>query len=190
MAAAPKKEPAKANDAPAEAAATGGKKKMFLMIGLALLLVVISVGATVVVLKLMAPSANTEASHEEDKPTPLAPAIYLALAPDFTINFHIKGRQRYLQTEVTLMYRDPAVEELLNLHMPAIRNGLVMLFSSKNFDELQTVEGKNSLRDEALHEIQAILQKEFAAGESTEEGEEHQSPPEIEQVLFTKFVMQ
>lgn len=197
-------------------AASGSKKKLFLLIGVAVLLVAISVGGTITALKLMSPGGDEESAEEEEEVVeevePLAPAIYFQMTPNFTINFNVNGRQRFLQAELTLMYRDPVLEPVLKLHMPAIRNGLVMLFSNKNFDELQTPEGKENLRKEAFDTIQGILMKEQEATapkpEEDEEDEEDDGDkkdkkknkkakeaekpkfPGIEQVLFTNFVMQ
>lgn len=209
MAAAPQKQPVAENT---EADKKGGKKKLLLIIGLALLLVAISVGGTLITLKFLAPDKADEQVVEEDKaPQPLPPAIYYELSPNFTINFNVNGRQRFLQAQITLLYRDEELEPLLKLHMPVIRNGLVMLLSSKNFAELQTTEGKESLRAEALKTVRDILEKEQVAAHAGDEkdedekdkdkdkdekdadkkGDEH--PPEypnVEQVLFTNFVMQ
>jgi flagellar FliL protein len=183
MAAAPK--------AKAGGAESGSKKKLFLMIGVAVALIIISIGGTVVALKILspAPPAGEAVAAAEHAPSTLAPAIYYAMTPNFTINFNVNGRQRYLQAAITLLYRDPLLEELLTLHMPAIRNGLVMLLSGKNFDELQTSEGKEILREEALEIIRSQLQKEKAALVASGKGE-GVSAANVEQVLFTNFVMQ
>lgn len=178
------------------------KKKLFMFIGLAVLLVAISVGATFfVVSKMMGgkksggdeeAAASSEAVEEVAKP-----AIYFPLKT-FTVNYDVNGRQRFLQAELTLMYRDETVLKILELHMPAVRNSLVMLLSRQVFDELQTAEGKEKLRTEALAEIQSIIAKETAASAEKTDDEEDKDekatakPPEpnIEQVLFTQFVMQ
>ncbi|MEN0038862.1 MAG: flagellar basal body-associated FliL family protein [Cellvibrio sp.] len=186
MAAAPKAK----NDA-GSAEAAPKKKKLFLMIGIAVALIAISVGGTVVALKVLspAPEAGKAGETKEHAKEDLAPAIYYEMKPNFTINFNVNGRQRYLQAAITLMYRDPLLENLLKLHMPAIRNGLVMLLSGKNFEELQTPEGKDKLREEALQIIRDYVKKEQealgAAGKS-----EETSSANVEQVLFTNFVMQ
>lgn len=186
------------------------KKKLFMIIGVAVALVTISIGGTIFALKMLTPSSETgEEAAEVEEVKVLAPAIYQTMKPNFTINFNVKGRQRYLQAELTLMYRDPLLDPLLTLHMPAIRNGLVMLFSSKNFDELQTAEGKEILRTEALAIVQNLLIKEqeaLAAAKKAAEGDDEEEDDEddekdkeakkapeystIEQVLFTNFVMQ
>ena len=191
MAAAPKTKNGAGNaDADANADAKKKKKKLFLIIGLAVLLIVISIGGTVVALKVLAPPPPAGAAAEAERAaSTLLPAIYYEMTPNFTINFNVNGRQRYLQAAITLMYRDPLLEELLKLHMPAIRNGLVMLLSAKNFDELQTSEGKEALRAEALEIIRGQLQKEQEALVARGDSEEV-SAANVEQVLFTNFVMQ
>jgi len=177
------------------------KKKLFMFIGLAVLLVLISVGATFfIVSKMMAPKhveEGDESVAEASEPI-AAPAIYYPLKPNFTVNFDVNGRQRFLQTELTLMYRDPDVVKTLELHMPAVRNGLVMLLSSQVFDELQTVEGKEKLRAAALKTVQEIIAKEESAtaekskekDDKKDKDKEKKPQPNIEQVLFTQFVMQ
>lgn len=184
MAAAPKAK----NDA--GSAGSGSKKKLFLLIGVAVALIILSIGGTVVALKFLSPEQPAgESATKEPEHTALAPAIYYEMKPNFTINFNVNGRQRYLQAAITLLYRDPLLEELLKLHMPAIRNGLVMLLSAKNFDELQTPEGKEQLREEALAVVRNQLQKEQEA--LTAQGNADKvSSANVEQVLFTNFVMQ
>jgi flagellar FliL protein len=143
-----------------------------------------------VALEFLAPAPpEGEVAEEEQAESTLAPALYYEMTPNFTINFNVNGRQRYLQAAITLLYRDPLLEELLKLHMPAIRNGLVMLLSAKNFEELQTNEGKEILRKEALEIIRSQLQKEQEALVTSGKSEEV-SPSNVEQVLFTNFVMQ
>lgn len=190
MAAAPQKTKPDAGNGEANAGASK-KKKLILIIGLAVALVAVSIGGTVVALKMLspAPATETSANAEPAKPS-LAPAIYFDMAPNFTINFTVNGRQRYLQAAITLLHRDPDLDILLKLHMPAIRNGLVMLLSSKNFDELQTNEGKETLKAEALAIINDLLKKEQEVLAAANEDEEKKPVTMVEQVLFTNFVMQ
>jgi flagellar FliL protein len=198
------KDEPKVDDA-ALAEAKKKKKKLFMFIGLAVLLVIISVGATFfVVSKMMgskpAAEAGEAASESSEEAAPAAPAIYYPLKPNFTVNYDVNGRQRFLQAELTLLYRDPSVLKILELHMPEVRNGLVMLLSRQIFEELQSADGKEKLRAAALKTIQDIITKEMASGaekskekddeKSKEKGKEKKPEPNIEQVLFTQFVMQ
>ena len=190
----------------AAAEAKKKKKKLFMFIGLAILLVLISVGATFFIVSKMMGSkhaadgdeASTESSESAESAT-VAPTIYYPLKPTFTVNYDVNGRQRFLQAELTLMYRDEAVVKTLELHMPAVRNGLVMLLSNQVFEELQTAEGKEKLRAAALQTVQDIIAKEEASAEKGKEKDDGKNKekiktkkpqPNIEQVLFTQFVMQ
>ncbi|RYZ23970.1 MAG: flagellar basal body protein FliL [Chitinophagaceae bacterium] len=196
---------------PAVAEAKKKKKKLFMFIGLAVLLVLISVGVTFfIVSKMMASkhSGDDESSSESSEAAEVvaAPAIYYPLKPNFTVNYDVNGRQRFLQAELTLMYRDETVLKTLELHMPAVRNGLVMLLSSQVFEELQTAEGKEKLRAAALKTVQDIIAKEELAiadkekeknkdeekddKKGKEKAKDQKPQPNIEQVLFTQFVMQ
>ena len=149
-------------------------------------------------------SEGEEASSEssDDAETAAAPAIYYPLKPNFTVNYDVNSRQRFLQAELTLMYRNEAVKKVFEDHMPEVRNGLVLLLSGQVFEELQTAEGKEKLRAAALKTIQDIIVKESARSaektkekddgkeKSKEKGKEKKPEPNIEQVLFTQFVMQ
>ncbi len=105
------------------------------------------------------------------------PAIYLPIDPAFVVNFASQGKARFLQVTVEVMTRDPLMPDQIKLHMPVIRNNLMLLFSSQSYDGVSTLEGKETLREEALEVVQQIL-------------EEETGDPGIEAVYFTSFVMQ
>ena len=109
---------------------------------------------------------------------PKAEAIYVKLDPPFVVNFEAKGIMRFLQITVEVMTRDPHTEELLKQHDPMIRNNLLMLFGNQDFEKINSVEGKEALRAEALKNIGESLK--------TEGGK----PKLVEQLYFTSFVMQ
>jgi flagellar FliL protein len=163
-------------NAPAKLA---GKKRLILLALLLVGLVGLSVGATVLALKFLSPpSADVQPEISEDAPPPLPqPAIYYPLKPPIIVNFMVRGRQRFLQAELTLMTRDETVISTIELHQSMIRNALILLIGGQVYEELQTAEGKELLRQQCLQEIQRILQQEI-------------SKPGIDQVLFTNFVMQ
>ncbi|WP_347330244.1 flagellar basal body-associated FliL family protein [Marinimicrobium locisalis] len=153
------------------------------LIGLAVLLVLLSVGVTMGLLHFLGPedpepSEGEPAAVEEEPPEPASQeAIYYPLNEKLVVNYNVRGRQRFLQTEITLMFRDNKVADVLERHMPRIRNDLIMLLSGQEFEDLQTPEGRELLRQDALRSIQDILQEEIGQ-------------PGVEQVLFTSFVMQ
>ncbi len=103
--------------------------------------------------------------------------IYSKLGDAFIVNFMAGDQIRYLQVEIEVMSRDPDVAKDIETHMPVIRNNLVMLFSGLDFETISTVEGKQKIREQALHEVQKIL-------------EEQTGYKGIEDLYFTSFVMQ
>ena len=163
------------------------KKKLIIIIVSVLLLIVLSIGGTLFAVKMLTPEPEPEVVLDEDgNPIPSAeeqeamakmPAIYFPLKPPIIVNFQARGRQRFLQAEVTLMAREDDVIEAVELHMPMIRNSLVLLFGGQIYAELQTEEGKELMRQQALAALQEIMDKEIGK-------------PGIEKLLFTNFVMQ
>lgn len=106
-----------------------------------------------------------------------ADAIYIPFTPAFTVNFGGSSSSRFMQVTIEAMTHDPSVVELVNKHMPVIRNNIVLLLSSQSVESVSTLEGKEKLRQEILKSVQDILQKR--AGK-----------PGIEEIYFTSFVMQ
>lgn len=105
------------------------------------------------------------------------PAVYLPIDPAFVVNFASQGKARFLQITVEVMTRDITVPDKVKLHMPVIRNNLMLLFSTQTYDDVSTLDGKESLREESLEVVQQIL-------------EEETGDPGIEAIYFTSFVMQ
>ncbi|WP_028239480.1 flagellar basal body-associated FliL family protein [Stutzerimonas azotifigens] len=166
---------ATAGDAPA-----GGKGKLKLIIvGVVafLLAIGLSIGGTWYVMQQgQEQEAAAPAEGAPGMPQRQA-AVYEVLMPAFVVNYNQNGRQRYMQTTLALMSRDPVALGALKEHMPLLRNRLVMLFSSQDFAALATPVGKEMLRQQATATVQELAQKELGK-------------LAVEQVLFTNFVLQ
>lgn len=158
----------------------GGKKKLILLIVVGLVLVGLSVGGTLLALNMMVGKeeqvAEGEAGEQAVEEEQL-PAIYYPLKPTIIVNFNARGRQRFLQAEVSLMVRENDVVAAIEEHSTMLQHSLLMLFSAQDYSELQTPEGKELLRQLALEEMRTRLEQEIGK-------------PGVEQVLFTNFVMQ
>ncbi len=120
-------------------------------------------------------SQGIESEGELQKPR--GEAIYVDLAPPFTVNFQGSRGPRFLQISVEVMTRQAEVRELLKQHMPVIRSQLILLFSSQSSEELDSREGKEKLIQETLATIQRVL-------------EEQSGKKGVEAVYFTSLVMQ
>jgi flagellar FliL protein len=84
---------------------------------------------------------------------------YLELGKPIVVNLDGSSGVRFLQVSVALMTYSEADLEKVKKHMPVIRHNLVLLFSSQNFTELQTIEGKKKLQSSALSMIRQELEK-------------------------------
>ena len=162
------------SDAVVKDPATKGKIKLIVLIVVALLLAIgMSVGATWFFMH----SAQSKPVAAETAVVGKQPAIFEPMAPAFVANYNQNGRQRYMQVSITMQGRNQADLEALKVHMPVIRNNLVMLFSGQDFTTLATPVGQEMLRQKATASVQEVAQKELGK-------------VVIEQLLFTNFVLQ
>lgn len=157
----------------------GGLKKIIILAVVCLVIAGISVGGTITVLKMTAPPPPVVEGEEGAEPAPeeKKDAIYFPIKPEIIVNYTARGRQRYLRTDITLLIRDADMIATLETHMPAVRNALNMIIGGQVYQEIQTAEGKELMRQQCLQELRKIIEAEVGK-------------PGIEEVLFTSFVMQ
>lgn len=125
-----------------------------------------------------APDAATAGAAGEAAEAPKAPPVYLPIDPALVASFQDAGQMRFLQVSVELMARDEKVIEAVKVHMPVIRNNLLMMFGGQTLAALTNRDEKEKLRAAALAEVQRILAAN-AVGE-----------PGVEDLYFTSFVVQ
>ncbi|WP_185266954.1 flagellar basal body-associated FliL family protein [Halopseudomonas xiamenensis] len=155
-------------------ATAAGNRKLIILICVGLLALLLSAGG--LTYALLSSRDSGGAAPVVQEPARL-PALYQPLEPAFTVNYAHGGRQRYMQVNVVLMGRDPQAMAAAAEHLPLIRNQLVMLFSSVDFDQLMTTEGKEALREQSTLAVQTLMEQELGK-------------PTIESVLFTNLVLQ
>lgn len=177
------------------AAKSKGKKpivKILLIVLGALLAVGLIVGATLFAVGGMPGGGKSEsqggsekqASEDSDKSSKgegegegKGKAQYFAFDAPFVVNFEDQASLRFLQIGLELMVKNPETIEALKDNMPVIKNTLILLFSSQDYQSISTREGKERIRAQTLSEIQKILK-------------EKTGDPGVEAVYFTSFVMQ
>jgi flagellar protein FliL len=162
---------------PAAPAASTGKKSGKLKLIIAA--VVVLAGGGVGAWMFMKPAPKTAGGQAEPvKEHARAAPQYFKFDPAFVVNFGGEGNSRFLQITVEAMSRDPAVVEVVKANEPAIRNDLVLLFSSQQYDVLMTPDGKDKLRQATLETIRKTVAAEGAKSDA------------LEGVYFTSFVIQ
>lgn len=161
---------------------SGGMKNILMMAVGGVLLVGIGVGVAVMLMSGDDAPAEAEAEMAEEQmeeeaveETMELPAIYEPLEPQFVVNFAHDGVLRYLQVSVSVMTRDEDIVQQVRHHMPAIRHEVVALLSSRTYEQLGSVEGKDELRGMIRDKIQEIVSPKGKG---------------VEEIFLTGFVMQ
>ncbi|SEO57246.1 flagellar basal body-associated FliL family protein [Aquisalimonas asiatica] len=165
-----------------------GKLVLILLVVLIALLLAVGSAAALYLTGVISPLGNggndveEVAESEAGEQRPPAPsrgqARYLEMEDAITVNISREGgRRAILQVNLQLMARDEEILDSVEEHMPLIRNNLISLFGDQQFEDITSRDGKNALREEALEEVNRVLE---------DEGEW----PHVEAVYFTNFVTQ
>jgi flagellar FliL protein len=115
------------------------------------------------------------AAHGEDKGEPKMTLFY-AIDPPLVVNFEDGSVVRFLQITMEIMAHDQKAIDSVQKDIPLIRNNLLLLMSNRNYQSMMSREGKEKLRQEALTEVRAVQKK--------------QGGPDVDDLLFTSFVVQ
>ncbi|MFK7864545.1 MAG: flagellar basal body-associated FliL family protein [Pseudohongiellaceae bacterium] len=103
---------------------------------------------------------------------------YVEISPSFVTNYDEGARLKYLKARVALEVT-PESEERIWHHLPSIQNALVLLFSAQAEENLTSTVGRESLRREALMEVQQAMRTLEKDGDK-----------QIKDLYFTDFVVQ
>lgn len=93
--------------------------------------------------------------------------------PPLVVSSTYKGSLRYLQVKMSILTREEETLEKLITNTPLIQNSLIMLLDTFEFSELESGEGKETLRAQAEESVRSLIKDE-----------------RVESVLFTGFVIQ
>jgi flagellar protein FliL len=187
---------AKEELAPGEAEAEDGKKKMIIIIGaavaVALILGVVAFmilgkgdkktkkeGETAQVEGAAAPAAGAHggaaapAGGAPGAGGPASPAANIFPLDPFIVNIYDGQELRYLKVKVELEMVNPAIKAEIEGRLAPVRDSILILLSAKTLQDIQDVQGKNTLKDEILSAINKNI-----------------PPGKIVKVYFTDFVVQ
>jgi flagellar FliL protein len=167
----------------APVAAPGGKNKLFMMIGAAVLVLGLGGGAGWYFMHGSSAAESAEpatkdhgSSSSKKKKKDEHPPEYLAVEP-FTVNLQPENGDQYLRVAFTLQVDSVVQAEAIKTNMAKVRSRVLLLLSGKKASEINTVEGKQQLAGEIL----AVVKQPFA---------EHGDEQEVSDVLFTEFIIQ
>ena len=153
-----------------EAEKPKSKKMLFIIIGVVVLLVV-AVGGYM----YMKSSEEARKIQEAEAKRPEnilkkqlmerkenAPPIYIPLE-EMIVNLPGRGGEHYLQAKIVLRTNDSATEGKIKNFMPVIRDKIITVLSSRQMQELATVEGKVMMAREIALVINSIIAPQLTA---------------------------
>lgn len=113
----------------------------------------------------------------DGEPAVLERPIYIPVKPAFVVNYGGPGKLKYMKLEISLRAKDTVSSNAIRHHMPLIRDYLVRSFSKLNDIDVDTQQGKETVRLEALQGVKDLLKEE--------DGEEG-----VTGLYFNNFVVQ
>ena len=150
-------------------------KLIFLVVAVLLVLTIgLAAGFFMMWHKLSALStqANMAATSETGKAQAAALGPLYSL-DTFIVNLADEGRSRYLRVTMDLELAQSADAGKLTERSPQIRDSILMILPSKQFDDIAGMEGKIALRDEILAKLNSLFVNDV-----------------VTNIFFTEFVVQ
>ena len=121
---------------------------------------------------------TAQASEDKEAKEGAAPVVsYVTLVPALVGNFGEGPKLKFYKADLSLRVTGADVEAKVKHHEPLIRNQLVMLFSQQTEQAMAAPGARETLRAEALKQVQEIL--------TQEEGK-----PQVEDLLFNNLIIQ
>ncbi|MCL6582427.1 MAG: flagellar basal body-associated FliL family protein [bacterium] len=123
-------------------------------------------------------AAQPRSAPPQEESLPQQPAAADIQGPIFDLNTFIvnlmgdSGR-RYLKVTIKLELSSELLKEEISKKMPEIQDNMLVLLSSKSYDDIADVSGKIRLRAEIMNRINAVL-----------------TSGQVRKVYFTEFVIQ
>ena len=118
----------------------------------------------------MAAAPGTEEEAEEVQAPKIGPLHSLET---FIVNLADEGGTRYLRATMKLELADDQSVNFAQERLPLIRDSILMTLPTKKYEDINTVEGKKTLRDELIAKLNVIM-----------------VPGSVSNIYFTEFVIQ
>lgn len=91
----------------------------------------------------------------------------------FIVNLADEGRSRYLRVTMDLELAQSSDADKLNERLSQVRDSILMILPSRRFDDIASMEGKITLRDEIIAKLNGLFANTL-----------------VTNIFFTEFVVQ
>jgi len=115
-------------------------------------------------------ASTTESAEGEEIDVPL-PVFKL---PTLIVNLSDKGGRRYLRLTMDVELESADIKPKVEERLPQVKDAILRVASIRKFDDINSVEGKDLLRDEIISKINELLKSETS----------------VTNLYFTEFVVQ
>ncbi|WP_163339252.1 flagellar basal body-associated protein FliL [Desulfopila sp. IMCC35008] len=152
------------------------KKKLFIIIGTAVLVLILGAAlAWFFLLRTTDKQNNTDPGEDVPIPkvsdeTSIGPMVDIK---EFIVNIISEDERHYVKAALTVELSSEAVKEEFNMRLPQARDAILLLVGNKTYEELQDLQGKKQLKAELMHKLNAILKS-----------------GKVKAIYFTDFVVQ
>jgi flagellar FliL protein len=156
-----------------------GGNKLLLIVIIVLLFLLLIIGGLVAYFLLSNNSEDNQTPQQkQEKITKKKISDIAEVGPiypldQFIVNLINNNANRYLKCKISLELDSPELQQEIDKKLPAIRDRIINILSSKTVEEIQTAKGKEKLKEEIKRKINEIL-----------------TIGEIRHVYFTEFVIQ
>ena len=152
------------------------RKMLIIIVGVAVLIMG-SIGAGFFMMWSKVNSIHTLAAAPEDgeeaESVPELKVGPIHPLETFIVNLADEGGTRYLRTTMKLELADDQSVDFVQKRLPLIRDSILMTLPTKKYEDINTVEGKKTLRDELIAKLNVIM-----------------VPGSVSNIYFTEFVVQ
>ena len=154
------------------------KGKMMLLVPVVLILLVGMVlgGAKMGFISIPGLTPATGESHEAPKaetPKPESGMGFIYSMKPFIVNLADDSGSRYLKIKFEMELNSKDLVPEIEKRMPQLTDSVIMLLSSRKYEDIVTYEGKDRMRNEIMLRLNSFLSTGF-----------------IRKIYFTEFVMQ
>ena len=131
------------------------------------------------ILLMLALTLPMAAQAEEAKEGEAPKVSYISLSPPFVGNYGLDGtaKLKVFKADIALRVTGPEAAAAVKANDALIRNQLVALFTQQTVDSMSNVEAKERLRQEALKQVQQVMENE-------------EGKPIVEDLLFNNLIVQ
>ena len=153
----------------------GSKKVIIILISVLVIFLGLAGGGYFVWSKYISPAIglDEETSKAVKKAEPKDEIGTMFPLEPFIVNLADSSGKRFLKTTMELELSDEALAEEIKARLPQIKDSILLLLSSKNFNDIYTVHGKIKLREEIIIRVNTFIKHGI-----------------IRNVYFTEFVIQ